>query len=228
MAVQTGLHLYEEILLLAVHDEKGSFHSSMHSHALAGALVTELVLLDRLRVVEGSRRRSFLEVASPKATGDPLLDEVLERVRVAGRRAQVQTWVGRVAGTRRLRHRAAERLVERGLLGRDEGRILGILPRVRYPTADPGPEEALVDAMRDALMDDGPPHPHAAVLVSIAASSGILRHLFGRKLLRQRRKRIEGMRRLEAVPAATREAIVATQAAVVAAVAAATAAAAAG
>jgi golgi phosphoprotein 3 len=226
MAVQTGLHLYEEILLLAVHDEKGSFHSSMHSHALAGALVTELVLLDRLRVVERSRRRSFLEATSPKATGDPLLDEVLERVRSAKRRAQVKTWVGRVAGIRRLRHRAAERLVERGLLARDEGRILGIIPRVRYPAADPRPEEALVAAMQDALMDDGPPDPHTAVLLSLTASSGILRHLFGRKLLRERRKRIEGMKKLEGVPAATREAIVATQAAVVAAVTAATAAAA--
>jgi golgi phosphoprotein 3 len=228
MSVQTGLHLYEEILLLAVHDEKGSFHSSMHSHALAGALVTELVLRDRLRVVEASRKRSFLEAASLKTTGDPLLDEVLERVGTAKRRAQVKTWVGRIAGTRRLRHRAAERLVERGLLARDEGRILGIIPRVRYPTADPGPEERLVAAMRDALMDDGPSHPHLAVLLSLTASSGILRHLFGRKVLRERRKRIEALKTLEGVPTATREAIVATQAAVVAAVTAATAAAAAG
>jgi golgi phosphoprotein 3 len=226
MPTRSGLHLYEEVLLLAVHDRKGTFHGSMHSYALAGAMVTELVILERLRVVEESRKRSFLEASNLKPTGDPLLDEVLERVGSAKRRAQIRTWVGRIAGIRRLRHRAAERLVERGLLGREEGRILGVFPRVRYPTADPEPEAALVAAMRRTLVDDSPPDPHMAVLVSLTASSGILRHLLDRRFLRERRKRIEGMKKLEGVPLATREAILATQAAVVAAVTAATAAAA--
>ncbi len=221
-----ALHLHERILLLAVHDEKGSFHGGMFRHALAGAIVSELVLAGRLTLVEGRRRRKMLEVLSDAPTGDPVLDRALERIAGARRRETATRWISRLASDRRMPHAVAEELVERGLLRREEGRVMGLFRRVRYPTSDPDPEAALVAAMAEALESDGPVPPDLAVVLALASSAGLLRRIFGRRMLRSRRSRLDEISELEGIPGATREAILATQAAVVAATAAAAAAAA--
>jgi golgi phosphoprotein 3 len=222
------LHLHEEMLLLALHDDKGSFHSGMYSYALAGAVITELLLEGRLRVVPGRGKRRYLEVADPAPTEDPVLDHALERVAGSGRREQVKRWVSRLATERRpkLAHRVAEDLVEAGVLDREEGRILGIFRRVRFPAARQDPEDELRARLEDALMADAEPEPRTAVALALANSAGLLRHNFDRSLLRSRKKRLDSLARMEGVPAATRDAIVAAQAAMMAAMVAASAAAA--
>ncbi len=221
------LRMYEAVVLLAVHDEKGTFHSSMHSHAIAGAVITELVLEERLTVVPGRFGRQLLEVHDPSPTGDPLLDGALERIHHAPRRGTVATWVGRLATERGFRHRAAEQVVERGLLERVEGRVLGLFRRVRYPTVDADPEARLVEGLHRVLDGADTEDPRLPSVLALADAGGILRHVFDRRYLRARRARLKEVRELEGVPIseATRAAVAATQAAVVAAVAAATAAA---
>jgi golgi phosphoprotein 3 len=223
--VHRSLHLHEQLLLLAVHDEKGSFHGGMFRYALAGALVSELVLAGRLTLVEGRRRsRKLLEVVSSEPTGVPVLDSALERIASAKRRQAAARWIARLAGDRAMPHAVAEGLVEQGLLRREEGRVLGLFRRVRYPTSNPDPEDALVAALERALATDDPVPLDVAVVLSLASSAGILRHVFDRKALRPYRARIREVSDLEGIPAATREAIRATQAAVVAATTAAAAA----
>jgi golgi phosphoprotein 3 len=224
------LRIYEAVLLLAVHDEKGTFHSSMHTHALAGAVITELVLEGRLATVAGRRKREFLEVQDPAPTGDPVMDGALDRIRQASRRATVATWVGRLAVERGFRHRAAGQVVARGLLERVEGRVLGLFRRVRYPTVDADPEARLVEGLRRVLDGADTSDPRLPAVLALADAGGILRHVFDRGYLRARRDRLKAIRSLEgmAIPEATRAAVAATQAAVVASITAATAAAAAG
>jgi len=220
------LRLHEEVLLLALHDEKGTLMSGMVGLALGGAGLAELLLEGRLRLVEGSRKRVFVEVADPTPLGDPLLDEWLERVATAKRRAVASAWVSRFGSTRRLRHRAAERLVEMRLLTREEGRLLGIFPRTTYPTANPAPERRLVAALRDAVAGAGEVDPRLALLVCLTHDTGMLRRVLGRDLLRRRKARLKALARMEGAGRGSREALQAAQEAA-AAVAAATVAAAA-
>lgn len=226
MTEASPLRMYEEIALLSLHDEKGTFQGSLDSYALAGAVVTELVLLGRLRMARGKRRKTFLEVADPTPTGDPVLDAAVERIGGARRRGQASTWVGRLASQRKptLRESAARALVERGLLVREEGRVLGIFRRVRYPMTDGGPEAALIQRLRSALDDTAPvpEDPRSAVILALAHGAGILDHVFDKPFLRSRKDRLAALGRLEGVPGATREAIEAAQAAVMAATVAAT------
>ncbi len=223
------LHLQEELLLLALHDEKGSFHGSMHAYALAGAVVTELLLEGRLRVAQGKRKRRYLELVDPSPTGDPVLDHALARIATHPRREQISRWVSRLATERRpsLAHRVAEDLVQAGILVREEGRILGIFRRVRFPTARHDPEAALVARLTAALQSEADPDPRTAVVLALGHSAGLLRPNLDRQLLRSRKKRLEALARMEGVTGATRDAIQAAQAAVAASITAATAAAAA-
>jgi hypothetical protein len=54
-----------------------------------------------------------------RLTGEPRLDDVLDRMRTAKHRASLQTWISRIAHTPKLRDRVAGRLRDRGVLRGD-------------------------------------------------------------------------------------------------------------
>jgi golgi phosphoprotein 3 len=223
MISAVDLPLHEQILLLALHDEKGTVHTSHFAYALAGGIVAELLLGGRLSIEESKRSR-LLTAADAWPTGDPLLDECVHRIADAKRKASTATWVGRLAALRDLQHRVAERLCERGILRREEGRVLWLFSRTLYPTADPTPERALVAAMRSAIAEEREVPARLAIVLALAHSSGILRHVLDGELLKTRRERLETLVRLDEASGATRSAIEAARAAMAAVTAATTAA----
>ena len=79
-----SLPIYEEVLLLALRDKKGTPHFGVHlQFALAGAIVAELLIRKKVGV-ETDRKRKFLVVRDSVITGDVLLDETLSAI----------TWLG--------------------------------------------------------------------------------------------------------------------------------------
>ncbi|MGH7577176.1 MAG: GOLPH3/VPS74 family protein, partial [Longimicrobiales bacterium] len=186
------LFLHEQVLLLALHDEKGTISDSMFAYAVAGAMVSELLLRGALRV-EQVKKKKMLAIGDPRPVGVRVLDECLDRVRSAKRRADVATWIGRLANMKNLKHRVAERLYLMGVLRKEEGRVLWVFPRVVYPTANPGPEQRLVDELRTAVAEDGEVDPRIAILVALTRSSGILGNVVGKKLLKSRKARVEAL-----------------------------------
>lgn len=189
MTSQRSLALHEAVLLLALHDEKGTVQASMFAYAAAGALLAELLERGALRV-RTRRGRRLLEVADPAPAGDPLLDECLARVAAAKRAAALSNWVERFAGIRSLKDRVAEGLCQRGVLRRVEGRVLWVFRRETYPTSDPGPERRLVAALRLAVEADGPVGEDTAVVLALADAAAMLPRVLDRSLLRARRKRL--------------------------------------
>jgi hypothetical protein len=224
-----NLGLHERALLLALHDERGTIHrAGMYAYAVAGGILAELFLAERLRLEErpGKKKKPLVEVAKATQTGDPLVDEVLDTIRTAKRRATLERWVGRIATTAKLKHRVARRLVRKGVLREEEDRVLLIFRRTIYPELDPRPEEALVASLRDAILDDSAEvEPRTAILASLGWRAGLLHSVVDRKRLKARTARLEELGRGDAVAGATREAIAAVQAATIAATTAATAAA---
>ncbi len=212
------LTLPEEVLLLALRDEQGTVSSgAMLAQALGGAILSELMLTERLHVHEG--RKPMVQVRSRKPTGDELLDECLRRVSDANRRAGPQAWVSRFGNTKQLRHRVARSLCRKGVLREDEDRILGLFRRKLYPERNPVPERAILARLDDAIFsrkDDL--DPRTVVLTTLADATGLLRPNFDKKALRGAKKRIKQIGEGEVVGKATREAVQAVQAAVMVAV----------
>ena len=217
------LFLHEEIMLLALRDEQGTVVGGTHySFALGGAILAELLLQERVKV-DDSRRKKLLTVKSARRIGDPLLDECLGKVKSAKRRASLQTWVGRFAGIKQLRHRVALALCERGILRADEDTVLLIFKRKVYPELDPKPERELIERLRQAVFTyTNELDPHTVVLAALAHGSGILKVVFDKKKLKARKKRLEQLTKGNVAGKATKEAIEAMQAAVVAAMVATT------
>lgn len=209
------LRLHEEVMLLALRDERGTVASgTMYSMALGGAVLAELLLRERVGI-EKEGRKTFARVRNPSPLGDPLLDDCLQRMRDAKRRGSLQTWVSRFANIRQLRHRVARGLASRGILRADEEKILLIFTRTVYPELDPGPEREIHERLRQAIfnqLDDL--DPRTVVLVALAHHASLLELVFEKRKLKSRKQRIETIIRGNAIGKATRQAIEAVQAAV--------------
>ena len=213
------LLLHEELMLLALHDTKGTFLGAHTSIGLGGAIAAELLLQERIRIDE-SRRRKIVDVRNIRRIGDPLIDECLKKIRDAKRRASLQTWITRFSCTSKLRHRVAGRLCERGILKADEKQLLVLFRRRIYPEIDPGPEQEIIERLRVAIFgNDREVEPRTVVLASLAKAVGLLNPIFGRKELRSRKQRIKSLAQGDLVGKATADAVAAAQAATAAAAA---------
>lgn len=213
MAYSKSLFLYEEIMLLALRNEKGTIATGFSEFAVAGAVLAEL-LLDHRISTDGSRKQT-VELRNTRLTGDPIIDECIQKMIASKKRASLQTWVTRLAGIKNLRHKVARQLCTRGILRADEDKILLFFTRKIYPEINPRPEKELIARMHKAIFtESNRPDPRTIVLISLANSAGLLTETFGRKELRARKKRIEQTVNGEIAGAATKEVIAACQAAV--------------
>ena len=70
MTKDKSLHLYEEVMLLALRDEEGTIATGYAEHVLAGAILADLLLDSRISI-ENSRKQ-LVNVRNKRATGDPI------------------------------------------------------------------------------------------------------------------------------------------------------------
>ncbi|MEV8178388.1 GPP34 family phosphoprotein [Cellulosimicrobium funkei] len=166
--------ILEDYLLLTLDDVTGKavVDASYREQVAAGALLVELALLGRADLAgdgDGGRvGRIVVRDASP--TGNALLDEALDVVRAR----EGSTPKALVAPIARLRPaaRAVEALAERGVLRREEGRVLGIFPTTRFPAADSRHEDAVRADLQRVLVEGQAPDARAAAIVALLAATG--------------------------------------------------------
>jgi hypothetical protein len=223
MPPSSGLYLHEEVMLLALHETKGTVIHSFFTYAVGGAALAELLLANRVST-ETVRKSKLVLPRLRTMIGEPFLDECLTRVTESKRPQAVQTWVSRFAGSRGLKQRLADRMYMRGILLKQEKPVLFLFSRVLYPTANARPRQQIIDRLRNAIDGDGAVDARTAILVGLTHHSGLLRRLLDKKQLKARKQRIKEITTTQAAVEGTAEAVAAVQAALIA-VSAATAAA---
>ena len=216
----SDLFLHEEIMLLALKDDKGTIEfGANYTHAVAGAVIAELLLNERIRIEEQSKRKKLVMVSSATQLGDPLIDECLAKINGAKKPNKIENWVSKFANTKNLKGRVAEQLCKRGILKVDQNQVLLIFSRTIYPEVDPRPENEIIERMRRAIFTElGDVDPRTAVLISLASAADLLRYAFDKRKLKERKACIEAIANGDLVGQATKEAIQAMQAAVMVAV----------
>ncbi|MCK4772479.1 MAG: GPP34 family phosphoprotein [Candidatus Latescibacteria bacterium] len=211
-----NLFLQEEILLLALNDKKGTFYMRNFLPAIAGAMVAELLLAGRIDVEEG--RKKLINMVSRQTFGDPLLDEVLDKIATAKRRASLQTWIQRFSNIPKLQHRVAQGLCRRAILREDEQQILILFRQKIYPEVDNDAERLLIQHLHDTIFGENQEiEPRITVLLALANAADLLSIPFDRKELKGRKKRIKSIVNGDLIGEATKEAVEAVQAAIAAA-----------
>lgn len=212
------LSLHQAIMLLAIRDDKGTFTSGTFLYAIAGAMLSELLL--RQRIVTGSDKNQIVGVIDKSITGDELLDEVLTLIHSSKKPRKMQHWIAKIAMQPKLKHRLAQQLCQLGILRHDEKTVLWVFSQQRYPEIDGTPEDNIRQQMADVMFNENvKPDDRTAVLIAIAFHAGLLKANFSPEELRQHKKRIQQLSEGEILASkATLAAIRAMQAAVIIAV----------
>jgi hypothetical protein len=159
--------LAEDVLLLLLDDVSGKTltDKTRLDLALAGAVLLDLTTLGRVDVaIEGEQvKAGRLVVRDAGSTGDDVLDEGLRRI---GERPKKPEAVlpGLAKG---LRQMLLERLVQKGIVRAEEGRVLGLFPTHSWPAVDSDHERQVRAALMDVLVVGRTPAPREAALVSL-------------------------------------------------------------
>ena len=207
------LTISESILLLALNDETGERRGNFLEYALAGAALTELLLIGR--VTESGEPPKRLEIVDGTPVGDPYIEACLEALQEKGSGKKAKSYVETLGRKPALLRILLEQLVNRGVLSMREKKVLFFFTRKVYPEANPSAERELKARLEDLMFGAGEVDVRDSVIIALAHHTDILKHNFDRDKLRQHKARIKEIADGGLLPqSATIEAIKAMQAAV--------------
>ena len=211
------LTFVEEIVLLALDDKKGKFVDLPPlalDQALAGAALLELAFHSRI-----DTDLTHLTLVSDKATGDRMLDPILKEIAAAKDKKDAKYWVGVIsADGEKIRDAALARLVEKGVLKREEKKILWVIPGRRYPMIQNKEEEEVRKRIRRVVVDGVIPSPRDVVIISLASACQLLRTVFSDADLLKYSPRIAEMAKMDLIGQAVSKSVAEVQEAVMRAV----------
>ena len=214
--------LAEELLLLALDPRTGKNRVSNIEKGLAGAVLLELALLDRVRVTEKGEqvRAGRLVLRSGPAPEHPALTTGLE-VLTSREGRKPQHVLDALA--KRLRERLADGMLETGVLRREWRKTLGLFPSQRLFAQDTAGRPADRERFRAAL-DGATPDERTAAIISLVSALNAVTTVFDVHDRRAARRRAKEIAQGNWAAAAVRKAVEAVYAATTAAVVASTAA----
>ena len=149
--MSSKLLLHQELLLLVLNDRKGTFQGSFFLYGMAGAMLSELLLQERIAAVED--KTQTISIISSESTGDPILDELLTKISSSNRVKGMRDWVYEAAKLPNLQHRVARQLVEKGILNYDEKKVLWLFTQKTYPELNGSYEDAIRSQMSDVMFN---------------------------------------------------------------------------
>lgn len=213
------LNLPEKLLLLGLNDEKGSvvFSSSTAlPYGLAGAILLELLFQKRLHLLDDK-----ISVIDRKPTGDALLDETLALITASEKPRKAKYWVNKIHGKiKKVQDRLAEGLVEKGILQKEEKKILWLIPYHRYPAKNMTEELAIRDKIRNAVFNHRDVDEQLLSLISLMHTCQLTNEVFDKSERKTAKKSIKEMSKSELVSKAVSDAVDAANAAIIAVIAA--------
>jgi Golgi phosphoprotein 3 (GPP34) len=212
--------LAEELLLLALDDRTGKNRLRSIDLGLAGAVLVELALLERVRVAERgeSVKAGRLVVTPGPAPESPVLARGLAVL--SEREGRKPESVLHALG-KGLRESLTDKLLEARVLRREWHRVLGLIPTQRLLPQDGAPEAEVRERVRAALAGAEPDARTAAVIALLSALKAVTT-VFDVPDERAVRKRAKEIAEGQWAATAVRKAIEAINAATMAAATAAT------
>lgn len=190
------LSLPEELLLLALDDVKGVIvHKTPLKYAVVGAILMDLALANRVDTdVEN------LMVVDTQPTGDSILDEALQRIISSGEVKTIGYWLVNLSrDSRTLEEQLLQRLMEKGILKKEEHKILWVFSQRRYPMQHDEEEQEVKTRIRSIVLSEEIPDPRDVVLVSLIRSCYLIDEVFTPEELDQVQGRIEQIARMDLI-----------------------------
>ncbi len=166
------LLVVDDLMLLLLDDDGASIQAAgTLYYTLGGAVLTELALLGRIEVDEsGVLNGPRVLPAGEGPLPDPLLQSAYDTI--AQKTQRVQPLLVAIGAD--LWREVIDRLAARGLVRREERKVLGLFRSTRWPAADEEHEAALRARIRRVLEDGEEPDARTAAIVGLLSASGAL------------------------------------------------------
>ncbi len=176
--------LYEEMLLLAVHEEKGAFIGSsldLLKPGLAGAILAELALKGKIQATDNQR----LHVVDDGLTEIAILDDVLHVLKESEKERKFGFWINALSqGKEKYRKQIAASLIEKGVFTQDDEHLAWVVPSPINKEASATTKYWVNLRLRGSVLASTEIEPRDIVLLSLIRACGLLYLVF----LRDERK----------------------------------------
>ncbi len=199
------LRLVEEMLLLLRDDDGREVRVPNWSldYAIAGAVLMDLAMENR---IDTDLQNLILLDATP--LGDGLLDPTLAEIAKGDQQRDTRHWVEHTAErSAEIQEQALERLVDVGILEKQDDRVMWVFRSRRYPVIDGKVEREVKLRIMGVLLSDEIPHPRDIMIICLADACSIFREILTRRELERAQDRIEVVRRLDLIGQAMSKAI---------------------
>jgi golgi phosphoprotein 3 len=207
----------EEIVLLSLDDKSGKFVDLpplAMDQALAGAALLELAFQNRI-----DTDLTHLTLVNAKPTGEGMLDPLLEKIVEAKDKKDAKYWVGVFSAEgEKLREKTLDRLVQRGIIKREEKRFLWVIPGRRYPMVNDQEEQEVRKRIQSVIAEGEVPGPRDVVLISLSSACQLLRSVFSDADLLKYSARIAEVSKMDLIGRAVSKSVAEVQEAVMRAV----------
>jgi len=200
MIQKLPLTLLEEFLLLALDDQSGQLHPLAPSTldcATAGAVLMDLTLRNR---IDNDLRDIFVVDAAP--TGDDILDPVLQLMSMAPILTPhpIAYWLRHLADEGgAFREKALRRLEARGIIRRQNRKILWVFGARRYPLLDDKEMREVKLRILGAVLSNEIPLPHDIMLTGLAEACGLFRYILSAAEAEKASARVTQIARLDLI-----------------------------
>jgi hypothetical protein len=183
------LSLPEELMLIALKDEKGTVlftAASVLPYSLVGAVILDLYFDGKFEF-----RDNKLFVKDNSKTGRSLCDAVLKMIADEKHNKDLKSWVLKLEGSvKNIKEKALDHLVESKVLRKETTKLLGFISRTSYPTADPMPENELRQKIRKFILEKEFPNERYIALLSLAQVTSLFEDIFHQDELKDAKERL--------------------------------------
>ncbi len=178
------LTLYEELLLLAIHEDKGTVIRDTQEGlkpGLAGAILAELAFAGKISTVNNHR----LKLVDNKPTEDPILDRAISILAESEKERKFVYWLNNLnSKPEKLARQVTDSLVEKQIFTQEDDRLLWVIPSPMHPESKATVKYSVVRLLRGIVLAQEEPHPREIAFLSLVCACDFLDLLF----LRDERK----------------------------------------
>jgi hypothetical protein len=165
--------LAEDLLLVLFQPDSGTIAGeNTLCYMLAGAVVADLTLNESVTTTTTRTGSVRVEAVEGRAPPDEILRSAWEYA--SDKPHGVQTMLAAIGPT--LRQPLLERLIARGDIREENGKVLGLLKTTTLKDGESGRRSGLIRDVRYVLVDGVEPTPRVAALAALLWGSGTLHH----------------------------------------------------
>ncbi len=184
------MNLPTELMFLSLDEGSGRISTNAAGHiaySLVASFLMELRLQNRVEI-----QNKKLIVIDPTPVEDFMIEDVFLELKEAKKPKDIYEWI--YQGTiyyDRFRTTIFKELMEKGIVGREESKVLKIFTLVRHPILRYDLQEELLARIQRVLLNEQVPDARTVHLLALIKMSNLIKSLFGKEYRKEIEQKID-------------------------------------